>query len=133
MTEPTARCTCHPVPEHLHMTHYGATEPGSALEPDPGWPVHFPATPWLEQVRADLTAATAPLVQPMDGVTRQQAVERLLGVHVPGLVAVVEGVQALFALRPDSPCRTTWRWGVECVEVPLDDLRKAIETARGEA
>jgi hypothetical protein len=42
MTEPTtARCTCHPVPEHLHTTHYGATEPGSTLEPDYDCPVHF--------------------------------------------------------------------------------------------
>jgi len=40
MTKPT--CTCHPVPERYHTTHYGATEPGSTLEPDYGCPVHFP-------------------------------------------------------------------------------------------
>jgi hypothetical protein len=40
MTEPT--CTCHPVPEQYHTTHYGATEPGSTLEPDYECPVHFP-------------------------------------------------------------------------------------------
>lgn len=35
-------CTCHPVPERYHTTHYGATEPGSTLEPDYDCPVHFP-------------------------------------------------------------------------------------------
>lgn len=40
MTEPA--CTCHPVPEQYHTTHYGATEPGSTLEPDYGCAVHFP-------------------------------------------------------------------------------------------
>jgi hypothetical protein len=40
MTKPT--CTCHPVPEQYHTTHYGATEPGSTLEPDYGCAVHFP-------------------------------------------------------------------------------------------
>lgn len=35
-------CTCHPVPEQYHTTHYGATEPGSTLEPDYGCAVHFP-------------------------------------------------------------------------------------------
>lgn len=40
MTTPT--CTCHPVLEQYHTTHYGATEPGSTLEPDYGCPVHFP-------------------------------------------------------------------------------------------
>lgn len=40
MTAPT--CTCHPVPERYHTTHYGATEPGSTLEPDYDCPVHFP-------------------------------------------------------------------------------------------
>lgn len=37
-----AVCTCHPVPERYHTTHYGATEPGSTLEPDYDCPVHFP-------------------------------------------------------------------------------------------
>jgi len=37
-----ATCTCHPVPERYHTTHYGATEPGSTLEPDYDCPVHFP-------------------------------------------------------------------------------------------
>jgi hypothetical protein len=40
VTAPT--CTCHPVPEQYHTTHYGATEPGSTLEPDYDCPVHFP-------------------------------------------------------------------------------------------
>jgi hypothetical protein len=35
-------CTCHPVPEQYHTTHYGATEPGSTLEPDYDCLVHFP-------------------------------------------------------------------------------------------
>lgn len=35
-------CACHPVPERYHTTHYGATEPGSTLEPDYDCPVHFP-------------------------------------------------------------------------------------------
>jgi hypothetical protein len=61
VTQPTPRCTCHPVPEHLHTTHYGATEPGITLEPDPGCPVHFPGgerAAWLEEVRAREIRAT---------------------------------------------------------------------------
>jgi hypothetical protein len=42
-------------------------------------------------------------------------------------------IEALFNGGPDTPCRTTWRkgnpdgWGdVECVEVPMADLREAF-------
>lgn len=40
MSEPA--CTCHRVPVQYHTTHYGATEPGSMLEPDYDCPAHFP-------------------------------------------------------------------------------------------
>lgn len=36
-------CTCFPVPEHYHTTHYGATDPATTLEPNPDCPEHFPA------------------------------------------------------------------------------------------
>ena len=39
------------------------------------------------------------------------------------------GVEALFAGGPDTPCRTTWPDGVECVEVPMADLRRAFGIA----
>ena len=46
----------------------------------------------------------------------------------------VARVEALFSGGPDSPCWTAWRNGwsgggqilVECVEVPLDDIRAAL-------
>jgi hypothetical protein len=47
--------------------------------------------------------------------------------------AKVARVEALFAGGPDTPCRTTWRedWPLagptECVEVPMDDLRAALD------
>lgn len=36
-------CTCFPVPERYHTTHYGATDPATVLEPNPDCPEHFPA------------------------------------------------------------------------------------------
>lgn len=33
----------------------------------------------------------------------------------------------LFSGAPDTPCRTVWRDGVECVEVPMEDLRAAFD------
>lgn len=35
-------------------------------------------------------------------------------------------IRRLFADGPDTPCRTTWRYGVEYVEVPMSDLRQAL-------
>jgi hypothetical protein len=35
-------------------------------------------------------------------------------------------VEALFAGGPDTACRTTWPGGVECVEVPMAELRAAL-------
>lgn len=35
-------------------------------------------------------------------------------------------IRRLFAGGPDTPCRTTWRYGVEYVEVPMSDLRRAL-------
>lgn len=39
----------------------------------------------------------------------------------------LERVQELFAGGPDTPCRTTWPDGIECVEVPMADLRDALD------
>jgi hypothetical protein len=41
----TPLCTCYPTPEHMRFVHYGATEPGSALEPNYDCTVHFPEEP----------------------------------------------------------------------------------------
>lgn len=48
-------------------------------------------------------------------------------------------LQDLFALRPDTSCATTWReepnikgeppYRIECVEVPMDELRAAFRKA----
>lgn len=43
------------------------------------------------------------------------------------LTGQLERVRALFALSPDTGCRTTWTDGVECIEVPLSDLRAALD------
>lgn len=48
----------------------------------------------------------------------------------------IEAVETLFGGGPDTPCRTTWRehspYGcydrTECVEVPMDDLRRALDS-----
>lgn len=36
-------------------------------------------------------------------------------------------VRRLFSMQPDSPVRILWRDGVECVEVPVADLRTALD------
>jgi hypothetical protein len=38
-----------------------------------------------------------------------------------------ERVRALFANGPDTPVRTVWRDGIEYVEVPMADLRNAMD------
>src|SRR5699024_9171695 len=42
------------------------------------------------------------------------------------LLATVERLEALFSGGSDTPCRTTWPDGIECVEVPMADLRTAF-------
>lgn len=37
------KCSCFETPPWMQHTEYGHTEPGSALEPNPECPVHFPA------------------------------------------------------------------------------------------
>lgn len=58
------------------------------------------------------------------------------------LRAKVARVEELFAGGPDTPCRTAWRESpglfgaavrVECVEVPIDDLRAALDNPAGQA
>jgi hypothetical protein len=36
-------------------------------------------------------------------------------------------IRALFDNGPETPCRTVWRDGVEYVEVPMADLRNAMD------
>lgn len=38
-------------------------------------------------------------------------------------------VEALFAGGPDTSCRTVWQDGIECVSVPLGELRDALGAA----
>jgi hypothetical protein len=42
----------------------------------------------------------------------------------------VEPFERLFSGGPDTACRTTYPDGIECVEVPMFDLREAFDTAR---
>lgn len=44
------------------------------------------------------------------------------------LTATTQAIARLFAGGPDTVRRTTWREGVECVEVPIADLRAAFLT-----
>jgi hypothetical protein len=91
---------------------------------------------WLAQVRADLTAATTPIVQPMDGVIRQQAVERLLGVHVPGLVAALEAVEESIREWERNPmvgASSEEQWAMDTERAVARTLREDIETARSGA
>lgn len=55
------------------------------------------------------------------------------------LQAERERIEQLFAGGPDTPCRTTWRpepstpdcsaASIECVEVPMSDLRAVLDGA----
>lgn len=36
----TDECECWPTPEHMQFNHYGAVEPGSAMEYNPDCPEH---------------------------------------------------------------------------------------------
>lgn len=74
MTKPT--CTCHPVPEQYHTTHYGAAEPGSTLEPDYGCAVHFP------KVKREWGKAPATIQRSVFGST-EWAWRCLVGQHAP--------------------------------------------------
>lgn len=44
----------------------------------------------------------------------------------------LQRIHSLFSGGPDTPCRTTWRpssiegYAIECVEVPINDLRDAL-------
>jgi hypothetical protein len=40
--------------------------------------------------------------------------------------AMAERMRALFAGGPDTPCRTVWDEGIECVSVPMADLAAAL-------
>lgn len=83
----------------------------------------------LNRTDADLIAhAPADLRWLLDALAEAEA-ER------DALAATVQRVEALFAGGPDTPCRTLWRavegiageWHeVECVEVPMGDLRAAL-------
>lgn len=76
---PTAEqeCTCFPVPERLHTTHYGATDPATTLEPNPDCPLHFPTAepPRIEDMAPGTTFTAVSLRGPerwtrqIDGVT----------------------------------------------------------------
>ena len=47
----------------------------------------------------------------------------------PATAAVLAPLHALFAVGPDTSCRTTRPDGIECDEVPADDLRDAFAAA----
>lgn len=57
--------------------------------------------------------------------------------EVRALRAKVEAIEALFSGGPDTSCRTVWRasslpWAepIECVDVPMYDLRAALSGER---
>jgi hypothetical protein len=52
-----------------------------------------------------------------------------VSVERDSLRGVVQAVRDLFSGGPDTPCRTVWEGGVECVSVPLYDLRRALAAA----
>jgi hypothetical protein len=49
--------------------------------------------------------------------------------RVVDLLATLAAVAELFAPGPNTSCRTVWQDGVECVTVPLADLRDALDPA----
>jgi hypothetical protein len=114
------RHTCGTGPEG----HYGAHEPGCGLEP----------LLRLDELDALLTALGkygAPINVPDEVVAAVEERGRERGVRP---------FRDLFAGGPDTPCRTTYRRipgtldvSMECVEVPLDDLRAAFAEAGEES
>jgi hypothetical protein len=62
--------------------------------------------------------------------------EVIAGRYVEGRDDARRPFEELFAGGPETVCRTVYRtgtveYGLECVEVPIDDLRDAFETAGG--
>jgi len=73
---------------------------------------------WRDCTKAQLLEAVEVLVEQRDRALMRAAKAE----------AKAQAIEALFAGGPDTPCRTTWPHGVECVEIPLDDLRAALAT-----
>lgn len=46
--------------------------------------------------------------------------------EIDRLRARAERIDSLFCGGPETSCRTTWPNGVECVEVPMEEIRKAF-------
>lgn len=101
-----------------------------------------------DQELAAAAIAVAPLMRSGDALLREVA-GAIATARAEGHAAALEPFEALFAGDPDTPCRTTWRREpghslagsavplVECVEVPIDELREAFDeaerTLRGES
>lgn len=79
----------------------------------------------LDQARAE-RAAVQSAVTALDGRLTDVKRER------DKAEAKLAAVEALFSGGPDTACRTTWPHGVECVEVPMADLRAAINGGSSE-
>jgi hypothetical protein len=92
----------------MRFVHYGATEPGSALEPNDECPVHFP------QSRAAWLAGLRDRVE--DHAPHPLALDMLRA------VAALEAVEALIAPQ--------WRSMDYDRNALIDDLRNAIDKAR---
>lgn len=72
-------CICYPVEDKYLTKHYGAVEPGSAWEPNPDCPVHFPepATRHAAAIEAAKTASDALLASSLTPEQRQLVVDMM--------------------------------------------------------
>lgn len=72
----------------------------------------------LGPARLDMcTNIAAALMPVVDAIARQRAAE------------AVQPFEDLFSGGPDTACRTTWHGHLDCVEVPMADLRDAFARA----
>lgn len=118
-------------------THYGVVEPGSMQEYDPTCPMHGELRERCERAEAD-----------RDALRERQEAADLVAIkwkrHAlaaeaerDALRTRIDRVERLFSLDPDTPCTTVWRpeYGiegeppeqVECVVVPIEELRRALD------
>lgn len=81
----------------------------------------------LAEVKAENEALRQ--VAQSDRETAKDYADEIAAAHAERdrLAAQVAAVRSLFDGGPDTSCRTVWQNGIECVTVPLRDLRAALD------
>ena len=85
---------------------------------------------WNIAPKADYDAHASKPVEEVKAGVRDNLSVALAAVYPAITKQILTPFEALFAGGPDTACRTTWPEGVECVEVPMADLRAAFDAVR---